>query len=69
MVGNKMNRFRDIDPDAGDKAWDRIKERDLDAWVDRRKRLEEEEMKTRLIESQVDLLLGIIESYREGWKQ
>jgi hypothetical protein len=26
-------------------------------------------MKTRVIESQVDLLLGIIESYREGWKQ
>jgi hypothetical protein len=26
-------------------------------------------MKTRVIESQVDLLLGVIESYREGWKQ
>jgi hypothetical protein len=64
-----MNRFTDLDPDAGDKAWDRIKERDLEDWVERRKRLEEEEMKTRLIESQVDLLLGIIESYREGWKQ
>jgi hypothetical protein len=69
MVGKQMNRFTDIDPDAGDKAWDRIKERDLEEWVERRKRLEEEEMKTRLIESQVDLLLGIIESYREGWKQ
>jgi hypothetical protein len=36
---------------------------------DRMERLTREEMKTRVIESQVDLLLGIIESYREGWKQ
>jgi hypothetical protein len=36
---------------------------------ERMERLTREEMKTRVIESQVDLLLGIIESYREGWKQ
>jgi hypothetical protein len=40
MVGKQMNRFTDIDPDAGDKAWDRIKERDLDEWVERRRRLD-----------------------------
>jgi hypothetical protein len=36
---------------------------------ERLERLSQHEMKTRIIESQVDLLLGIIESYREGWKQ
>jgi hypothetical protein len=41
----------------------------LDERAERIRRLEAEEMKTRVIESQVDLLLGIIESYREGWKQ
>jgi hypothetical protein len=40
MVGIKMRRFTDIDPDAGDKAWDRDKERDLDEWVERRRRLD-----------------------------
>jgi hypothetical protein len=35
-----MNRWKDIDPDAGDKAWDRIKERDLEEWVERRRRLD-----------------------------
>jgi hypothetical protein len=64
MVGNKMNRFTDLDPDAGDKAWDRIKERDLDDWVERRKRLELEELKTRILENNTDMLLGIIEQYR-----
>jgi hypothetical protein len=36
---------------------------------ERLERLTQYEMKTRVIESQVDLLLGVIESYREGWKQ
>jgi hypothetical protein len=37
--------------------------------TERIRRLEFEEMKTRIIESQVDLLIGVIESFREGWKQ
>jgi hypothetical protein len=37
MVGKQMNRFTDIDPDAGDKAWDRIKERDLEDWLEQRR--------------------------------
>jgi hypothetical protein len=41
----------------------------LDERTERLRRLEAYEMKTRVIESQVDLLLGVIESYREGWKQ
>jgi hypothetical protein len=36
---------------------------------ERLERLTQYEMKTRVIESQVDLLLGVIESFREGWKQ
>jgi hypothetical protein len=60
-----MNRWKDIDPDAGDKAWDRIKERDLEEWVERRRRLEREEMKTRILENNNDMLLGLI----ERWKQ
>jgi hypothetical protein len=65
MVGKQMNRFTDIDPDAGDKAWDRDKERDLEEWVERRKRLEREELKTRILENNNDMLLNLI----ERWKQ
>jgi hypothetical protein len=36
---------------------------------ERMERLSQHEMNTRLIEAQVDLLLGVIESYRAGWKQ
>jgi hypothetical protein len=54
-------RRGDIFPDDGPE-W----EKPID---DRLERLTQHELKTRLIEAQVDLLLGVIEAYREGWKQ
>jgi hypothetical protein len=61
-----MNRYR-FDPDAGDKAWDRDKERDLEEWTrdceERLERLKREEMKTRILENNNELLIGII----KGW--
>jgi hypothetical protein len=54
---------------AANFAWQRTPPETLDERTERIRRLEAYEMKTRIIESQVDLLLGVIESYREGWKQ
>jgi hypothetical protein len=55
---------------AANLAWQKIvKPETLEERTERLRRLEAYEMKTRVIESQVDLLLGVIESYREGWKQ
>jgi hypothetical protein len=36
---------------------------------ERLERITQYEMHTRVIESEVDYLLGVIESFREGWKQ
>jgi hypothetical protein len=54
---------------AANLAWQRTLSETEDERTERIRRLEAEEMKTRIIESQVDLLIGVIESYREGWKQ
>jgi hypothetical protein len=54
---------------AANLAWQRTIPETLEERTERIRRLEAYEMKTRIIESQVDLLLGVIESYREGWKQ
>jgi hypothetical protein len=59
----------ETDWEAANLAWQRTKPETLDERTERLRRLEAHEMKTRIIESQVDLLLGVIESYREGWKQ
>jgi tRNA C32,U32 (ribose-2'-O)-methylase TrmJ len=59
--GNKMNHFfgnTDSDPDAGDKAWDKEKERDLEEW------LKHIRMKAVLENNNTDMLMGIIEQYR-----
>jgi hypothetical protein len=55
--GPEYEKPEGTDWKAADQTWERLR------------RLEAHEMKTRVIESQVDLLLGIIEAYREGWKQ
>jgi hypothetical protein len=52
-----MNRFfgnTDSDPDAGDKAWDREKERDLENWA----------MQTAILQNNTDMLQGIIDQYK-----
>jgi hypothetical protein len=54
---------------AANLAWQRTLPETEDERTERIRRLEAEEMKTRIIESQVDLLIGVIESFREGWKQ
>jgi hypothetical protein len=54
---------------AANHAWQMTRLETLDERTERIRRLEAHEMKTRIIESQRDLLLGIIEAYREGWKQ
>jgi hypothetical protein len=54
---------------AANLAWQMAKTETEAERTERIRRLEAYEMKTRIIESQVDLLLGVIESYREGWKQ
>jgi hypothetical protein len=54
---------------AANLAWQRTMPETEAERTERHRRLEAYEMKTRIIESQVDLLLGVIESYREGWKQ
>jgi hypothetical protein len=54
---------------AADLAWHRTMPETQAERTERIRRLEAHEMKTRVIESQVDLLIGIIEAYREGWKQ
>jgi hypothetical protein len=64
MVGYAMTDWK-----AADRAWQRTKPETQDERTERLRRLEAYEMKTRVIESQVDLLLGVIEAYREGWKQ
>ncbi len=67
MGVKEMSRWMpcpDTDPDAGDKAWDREKER-----ADRLERLEREEMKTRLLENNNQMLNEIVENYRKGWLQ
>jgi hypothetical protein len=53
-----MNRFTDIDPDGGDKAWARDKERELEEWLKRIR------MQTVLENNNTDMLMGIIEQYR-----
>jgi tRNA C32,U32 (ribose-2'-O)-methylase TrmJ len=56
-----MNRWMpcpDSDPDAGDKAWARDKERELEEWLKRIR------MKTVLENNNTDMLMGIIEQYR-----
>jgi hypothetical protein len=57
------------DWEAADLVWRRTMPETLGERTERIRRLEAHEMKTRIIESQVDLLLGLIEAYREGWKQ
>jgi hypothetical protein len=54
---------------AADLAWHSPMPETQSERTERIRRLEAHEMKTRVIESQVDLLIGIIEAYREGWKQ
>jgi hypothetical protein len=57
------------DWEAANLAWRLAKTETEAERTERIRRLEIYEMKTRILESQVDLLLGVIESYREGWKQ
>jgi hypothetical protein len=57
-----MNRFTDIDPDAGDKAWDRIKERDLEEWLERKR------MQTELEINNTQMMRDLIEALK-GLKQ
>jgi hypothetical protein len=60
MVGNKMKRFTDIDPDAGDKAWDREKERDLEAWLERKRLQTELEINnTQMMRDLIEALKGL----------
>jgi hypothetical protein len=54
---------------AASLAWQMAKAETEAERTERIRRLEAYEMKTRIIESQVDLLIGVIESFREGWKQ
>jgi hypothetical protein len=60
MVGKQMNRFTDIDPDAGDKAWDREKERDLEVWLEHKRLQTELEINnTQMIHDLIEALKGM----------
>ena len=55
-----MNRFTDLDPDAGDKAWDRIKERDLEEWLERKRMQTELEINnTQMMRDLIEALKGM----------
>jgi hypothetical protein len=62
MVGKSMKR--------SDILWDLTgPEHEPLTRDERLERLTQYEMQTRVIESEVDYLLAVIESFREGWKQ
>jgi hypothetical protein len=59
-----MNRWKDIDPDAGDKAWDRIKERDLEEWHSQ-KLIRDYERETEILKCQTQMLASILKGMRQ----
>jgi hypothetical protein len=54
---------------AANLAWQRTLPETEDERTERIRRLEAYEMQTRVIESEVDYLLAVIESFHAGWKQ